>query len=550
MPEENKRHYVLWLINAVQDWDKGRLLRALMSTGQATAELGDREPTPDVEGTQMHGIGINDHEAAKARLGAYAGLTEYTAYGALMHEGGHPDSARYTTDRSMKTFDEYFVPIPVKCIGNPDQLQHAVAGYRAEHSIGGATDVPRLQAILAAYPEYFDLAHPNNQSAQTSTYFKVYWDAGLSGAPTSVTPYGAGDEVRMHSTAYVGYYEMLMRWNSRPGRTQDRHILLGYSQGGTVGRFIAYLDEHVFKLNLVHGLVTVQSPNFGSPVACQGNHTQLEHVLLTVLRDLPWKPLVMAFVPKRLKPVGEYLYDCKRNDAITVDDLDATLGTTITKIAEGILRKTEDDVANARKQMSLLIAARKWLSGLTSMRGKEQYAFVDLDPQRTFSASDRVLKLINEAGHSMPHAAVVGCNPSLAALFGDGAMGALIRTVLRSLTSVSLKNLTEKYQTVFDEGAHGMNLTGNYQALATSYNQPYTSADGSFPSRAHDCVIPARYQMMRPSFLGGGGDATRFRGNKINEDANHASGTKLSDKTPNDLELVEAVFRELPAMDP
>ncbi|HEY4220011.1 MAG TPA: hypothetical protein VGO62_01685 [Myxococcota bacterium] len=238
------RRYVLWLINAVQDWPHEDLLAALRSGGDE-AVLGDREL-----------LAINDHATALARPPPYD-YTEYSQEGALMHEGGFRDPVRDQSRRSAShklfhSFDEYFVPIPVKCIGVPEQVG---AAARAR---GAPVDDDALAAFCRDYSEYFTHA--------SATFVQRYWDRGFSGAPTSARPPRHPvecNEVRMHTLAGVGYYEILLAWNRRAGHEGDRHVLLGYSQGGLVARFLAHLDEHVFRADLVRGLVTVQTPNFG-----------------------------------------------------------------------------------------------------------------------------------------------------------------------------------------------------------------------------------------------------------------------------------------------
>jgi len=45
----------------------------------------------------------------------------------------------------------------------------------------------------------------------------------------------------------VGYYELLEQ--------HPNNILIGYSQGGLVARYLAFLDRHVFKKNIITGFL-------------------------------------------------------------------------------------------------------------------------------------------------------------------------------------------------------------------------------------------------------------------------------------------------------
>lgn len=557
---DGERHYVLWLINAVQDWHKPTLLGAITGAkvdgiDAITAELGDRE----APGNNSRGIDINDHEAAKLMPGT-AGRTEYTALGALMHEGGHLTRDRLTDKkRSGHLFDEYFVPIPVKCLGDPKSLSVEVDALRPRLTKPRTSGIDQaaLARLLASYDEYFGSGRPH--------HFTRYWDRGFTGAPTAASSTsGTLREVRMHSKAYHGYYGMLVRWNAREGHKHDRHILLGYSQGGTVGRFVSYLDEHVFGLGLVHGVITVQSPNYGSPVARSANAAQLEAVLrarLPALHAVAW--LVRPLAPADLAPLVTWLLAEAKNEAtqpqssrVTINALDQKLAETIVHIRGRITSGQASSPATSLELVAMLVSARKWISGLCSKRSGIRFAFADLNPERICvdGTKERVVRLINAPGHvQVPHAAIIGCNPSLEALFGGGALG-LLAKLLGSLAGLSLTTLTDEFKTVFDERDRlPTNPAPEYQELADHYRAPIaqivSGVGGPIAAMSHDCVIPSGHQLMYGvDKLGGSKQA--FLGNFINLDANHASGTALSDRRPTDLEYVVRVLSALPARDP
>jgi len=214
-----KRRLALWLLNRVagSGWNRAAMLRAL-----------------------RHGFlglfGGND-----VSLGQRADLPASEA-GILMHEGADAD--------------EYFVPITVKCIGDPALLTVPPSG--------SAT----LSNILTFYTHHYG---PNARFPWAS-----YWEAARNPSAKRVLP-----DVRMVSDLGIGYYRMLQDYTRRnPG---CRHVLVGYSQGGLVARTLAYLDEHVFGNELIDGVVMLDTPNFGSPLARPANAINVMQSLALVL---------------------------------------------------------------------------------------------------------------------------------------------------------------------------------------------------------------------------------------------------------------------------
>ena len=207
----------------------------------------------------------------------------------------------------------------------------------------------------------------------------------------------------------------------------------------------------------------------------------------------------------------------------------------------------------------MFVAARKWISGLVGDRQGQSFAFFDLSPARNYEEG-RVLHLVNDADHghkTMPHAAVVGCNPSVKALFGGGFIG-FLADLIAGMLRISIKDLTKKYKLIFDERTRlGASPHAIYRALTDLYASkiakrlPHVPRDVA--EMAHDCVIPAAHQLMYPPFTALTtpiSEAPRtFLGNWINEDSNHASGTALKDEAPNDLEYVVEIFERLPQED-
>lgn len=157
-------------------------------------------------------------------------------------------------------YDEYFVPIAFKCIGS-----------RFEDSAGN----PELAKILEHYSQ------PGFKP------YRHFWDRG-----SRPRHYPDDYNSRMLTEQYTGYYQILCETAEKHG---CQNILIGYSQGGLVARYLAYLDEYVFKQNVVAGVITVASPNCGSPVANPDNREDAVKNLQDALIKLA--PILTSLFP-------------------------------------------------------------------------------------------------------------------------------------------------------------------------------------------------------------------------------------------------------------
>lgn len=128
--------------------------------------------------------------------------------------------------------EEYFIPLPVKCIGDyfdrTDELDDE--GRR----------------LLTGIQEYYFSRHPGKP-------YQEYWE-GLT----------INDRhQKMQSAVYKGYYQII----EEQTECDKQNILIGYSLGGMVAKFLAFLDKYVFKKNLIAGVIIVNAPVTGSPLA-------------------------------------------------------------------------------------------------------------------------------------------------------------------------------------------------------------------------------------------------------------------------------------------
>src|SRR5881397_1068633 len=154
--------------------------------------------------------------------------------------------------RQLMPDREYFVPIPLKCIGGK---------YRNPNSAG---DSALLQAITAAYPNQFGDGEFGKWWTESARLKAPHVPDSLK--PQMMTPTG------------VGYYELIEK--------HENNILIGYSQGGLVARYLAFLDRYVFRRHKILAVFTVSSPNYGSPLGNPANQNFVTAGLLEVLASL------------------------------------------------------------------------------------------------------------------------------------------------------------------------------------------------------------------------------------------------------------------------
>ena len=125
--------------------------------------------------------------------------------------------------------DEYFVPIAVKCIGDPDGF---LARLGDRMSADGRR---RFEALRTDFARYFAFTDTLGGELPWHSYWEPFpmsnplWKVGMFTRTDGPTP-------------YAGLYEIV----ASEAREHDRQaILVGYSQGGLVARFLAWMDEQL-----------------------------------------------------------------------------------------------------------------------------------------------------------------------------------------------------------------------------------------------------------------------------------------------------------------
>jgi hypothetical protein len=454
-----KPKLTLWLLNRIVDWDHERLKAAL--SDHFDVKLGRRVVT------------VLDPTADSATVDVAVNQGLDGVPGELMFESGKMQDG-------STVFDEYFVPIPIKCVGN----DLGSTFWRGCLSQRGEVRFHELKAHLAARFE-----RPFNPGRAKATIGRHFGDVQMNLLDRS-----------------LGYYEILQRAKSQNDNAMN--MLVGYSQGGTVARYLAFLDEQVVdpSRRCIHCVVTVQSPNRGSPVAAVAKSTDVLRAMLAILLSLPkWLPPDF-----RSTPLWTFLA--------------GTPGTGGTLAAVNGLLDSELDswpeVSENERLRETWLTARKWLSGLS---GVEDLAFWDLDPARLAQVGS-VLQAINDYPlASIRHGAVIGSDNRLAnfakALLHDAPWYVRLLVWFKSGT---VRDLLAQADGIYKDDAMSL-PTDTPGSLAVEYRDGVPKGryqlDTPLPAGAHDFVIPSASQLLIP-----GSNTGLHLGNIVNADASHLTG--------------------------
>jgi hypothetical protein len=477
-----KPKLTLWLLNRVVGWNRDLLLATLMD--RFDVELGRRvraKGSGASQELQTLDLRVNDGEDG--------------APGELMHEGANLGGA-------ITAYDEYFMPIPLKCagtLGTPFWIDVA--------SPDGLNRLAELGQNLANRFPPGNEFNPSDAKAKIGPHF---------------------GEVRMNLVdRSIGYYELLQRASEASGA---QNVLIGYSQGGTVARYLAFLDEHVAQpeKRCIHSVITVQSPNRGSPVASKQKEVDVSRAFLAILLSLPkWLP--DAF---RNTSLWSFLGDAeKRNSLISFVNglLDAELAAWPVSDKNKRLRTT-------------WLSARKWLSGLS---GLEDLAFWDLDPARVSEVGSVLHGIATYPLKTIQHGAIIGTDNRLHDLVGAFLHDSpwyvhLVAWFASSRIDALVGDAEDIYKSdtmSFPAGTPGT-VASEYEKGIARGTYGLTA---DLPIKAHDFVIPAASQLLIPT------DSPAHLGNLVNPDASHLTGAMEWDAGDgkNDEELALELLRRL-----
>lgn len=393
-------------------------------------------------------------------------------------------SGRWMTEDHLH--EEYFVPIPVKCLGS----------LMNDHGL----DPKSRQALMLK-----DIRKYNQLIGRAST--GKFWPGG-------------GNKETMMTPPHTGYYQLLREMGDA------KHILIGYSQGGVVARFLAFLDEYVFQENRILGVITVGSPNYGSPLANPDNRENVADGLLQAALGL------FSFHNDHFRE----LLDWTAN-RFTFDDI----LNILERARIGFERMSQIEMSpGVRKRASTeeetLGILLRWFGGLQT---DPDNAFFDMNLKhldRPFS----VLSLIHRyPPRRIYHGSVVNGDSSTVRFFRSFFSGFPAGLFDLALHRIRLfgKNMGENLslvdrilmagimrETSFDTKPTGELIRSVLELKRTGRTIFPGGISMSLPPQAHDFIVPCAYQITPP-----GMDQT-YLGNIWNPMANHANGSNLAGK--------------------
>lgn len=499
----------LWLLNRSVDWNRERLVRAL----GPRAVLGRRlRATSSRTGARPADVFVN--------------VDEDSYPGELMHES-HLDRPR----EGHLLHDEYFVPIPVKCVGDP-------RGSFWQEIVTTPASQVRLEAIEDALRARFPHAWARETGPQ-----------GFTLACSVHDPCRAKDQVGGHfgdvtmnlADRRVGYYEILRQATLQTGA---KNVLVGYSQGGTVARYLVFLDEQLARRGsgCIHGVVTVHAPNCGSPLASSVKDADVSTAALAiVLALLKWLPdgAVPGDGTRSDDTVWKFLFEAGAT-AKVVPFMNALLDAEIARASDG-----------DEKKLLVWRAARKWLSGLS---GLPDLAFWDLDPQRLVEPGSVLHSIVTCPIEAAFRGAVIGTSNQLTNLielllssqgFTEKMLGVLFRKKIDALTERPSRLYGELGLT-YAPPPDGASDAGAYENLRQSYASGLdggaSGLDRPLAPFAHDFAVPSVSQLVLEPTPG-----PRHLGNYVNPSASHLSGADGTGRVDgrSDEDLVVAMLRRM-----
>jgi len=467
--------YTLWCLNRVAGWDRDRLARALGVRGLWRSK---------------HDIRLG----SRGRFDRNPGWEATRGTGVLMHE--------------EHACDEYFVPIAVKCIGDPD-------GFLTRLGDRMSADGRRMfEALRIDFARYFAFADTLGGEQPWRSYWEPF--------PMSNPLWKVGMFTRTDGPApYAGLYELVA---SEARELKRQAILVGYSQGGLVARFLAWMDEQLMEPDqrAIAGVVLVQTPNHGSPLADPNNADNVSAGLLGILTGLGGFPIVGDADPN------------------TRDALEALVGGRapagspvwhfgVGAVCQILDAAIADTPASEPDRCDILRTARKWLTGL--LEEKVFTAFDDLDPAGLDDPRSILGRLEATPLARTFHGAIVGGDTSLDDLVLEGR-NCLVRWLVRHLVARRwFATAEDSYARIaLDETAADVPHGELHRKLATLYQTGVKdrAAGIDLPPFAHDFVIPSVSQALYTLAPPAAGEF--FLGNELNARATHVSGADERDR--------------------
>ncbi len=395
---------------------------------------------------------------------------------------------------------EYFIPIAAKCIGH----------RFSDKYLANINDNDIKSSIKSIRKYFYNIwkNDPNRANYKEEDIYLSFWKEGTGQAGIS----------KMITKNDAGYYDIL---KESYDKTKKKNVLVGYSQGGLVARYLAWLDEKVFKENIIEGIITVQSPNYGSPLANSDNADNIIDLILTSFIS------VVSMYKNYFPILNRYI-----TKGIEFENLKTVL-EDIRADAEELLKKGNE---NAEWIHDFIISAQKWTSGLD--KNICDTAFCDLNIKK-MDEEYSILSSVNKENLSnIKYGAIVSSlNDFIEILWSIINELKKGKCIMKLIFNSMLKKkfiLGKTFKENFDE------VSINYKELmketkikeikyknpkiyeqGLSKNDEVFTIDKNLPELSHDFVIPTSYQLLENN------KHDNFLGIYLNEKANHNSGGSL-----------------------
>lgn len=380
---------------------------------------------------------------------------------------------------------EYFVPIAVKCLGN-----------RFEEA--------RLKDVKNYF--YNTWVKDKKRASYAENLYKSFWE--ITCGPDTTKKETSSIMVTKN---YLGYYDILLKTSAK---NKCQNILIGYSQGGVVARYLAWLDEYIFKENIIKAIITVQSPNWGSPFANPDNAEKITNGLLTILTT------TFSFYLNLFPHFNKYLHD-----SINFENI-LNIFLKIKYDLENLIEKKEE----AKWLYEFIITSIKWLSGLCY--DNYDTAFYDLNIIHLHEELSILATINNNLVNNIYYGAIISTNNEvkdiIKSIIDESKHFRLFIKILYSLFlkqklfmgftfEQNLNEATQIFKELFVETNFENEITKYYISGIKTKNNSF-KPDKEIKPYSHDFVIPASYQLLKNN------EQKTFMGNFVNYIANHNTG--------------------------
>jgi len=398
------------------------------------------------------------------RKGCNAGPESTTTN--LMYEKVHEETGR-------KDYDEYFVPIIIKAMGR----------YILN-------DDEKIRQLWAPY------------GRDPQKILETYWTEGLQNGAHEIDVI-----TRMNTKDFKGYYELLKEESEafaqkHPGH-QLKHVLIGYSQGGLVALFLAWLDEALLKEDIIDSVITLQAPVLGSPLANPANRNAVSRGLGELIFRL------LGFYHN--DPEIKKLYQEALDQLQPEEDGLSRVTLALDKLGLALKADLDNDRARGLRMENNLLNFRKWLSGV---KGEVEYAFSDLNCTNLLLESS-VLNLINNHPFTrIKMANITGSSSSMSDILDTNMNSTPVKIGLFFLSPLFALARTFGFRLIRHLHLFGKTLEENLSRVEKYYSTNIL-CDPSYPQIPEvyaaqkrqenrqeegrglgDLIIPAEYQSM------------------------------------------------------